>query len=127
MNNDPNFTVTPITGQPTEKASNKKTVLHILYGLHTFAWLSGGVFAVAALVANYVLRADETNVLYVEHHSYMITTFWWTLLWLVVLSPLWLLLVIPGMLAYTVVGLWYLYRCIKGWLRLDANRSPVDA
>ena len=104
------------------KNSNDRTVMHVLYGLHTLAWFSGGVFAVIALIINYVRRADETDALYIDHHNYMIRTFWWTLLWLVLLSPLWLLLVLPGAIAYGIVWLWYLYRCIRGWLRFDSNR-----
>ena len=43
---------------------------------------------------------------------------------LVLLSPLWLLFIFPGAIAYAVVWLWYLYRCLKGWLRFNANRPP---
>lgn len=103
-------------------AANDKLIMQILYGLHTLAWFSGGVFAVIALIINYLRRADEVNPLYVAHHNFMIATFWWTLFWLVLLSPLWLVFIVPGMLAYAGVCLWYLYRCIKGWLRLNANR-----
>jgi uncharacterized membrane protein len=104
------------------KTSRDRTIMHVLYGLHTLAWFSGGIFAVIALIINYVRRADESDALYIDHHNYMIATFWWTLLWLVVLSPLWLLLVLPGAIAYGIVWLWYLYRCIRGWLRFDSNR-----
>jgi uncharacterized membrane protein len=104
------------------KTPNDRTVMHVLYGLHTLAWFSGGIFAVIALIINYVRRADELDALYLDHHNYMIRTFWWTLLWLVVLSPLWLLLMLPGAIAYFVVWLWYLYRCIRGWMRFNDNR-----
>lgn len=104
------------------KAPKDRTVMHVLYGLHTLAWFSGGIFAVIALVINYVRRADETDALYLDHHGYMIRTFWWTLLWLVVFAPLWLLLVLPGAIAYFMIWLWYLYRCIRGWMRFDSNR-----
>ncbi len=100
--------------------------MQILYGLHTLAWFSGGTLAVVALVVNYIRRADELDPLYRQHHRYMISTFWWTLLWLVLLGPLWLLLIFPGWAAYFVVLLWYLYRCIKGWLRFNADRPPTD-
>ena len=106
------------------KTPGDRTVMHVLYGLHTLAWFSGGVFAVIALIINYLRRSDESDVLYVAHHSYMIATFWWTLLWLVLLSPLWLLFVFPGAIAYGIVWLWYLYRCVKGWMRFNANRLP---
>lgn len=104
------------------KTPNDRTVMHVLYALHTLAWFSGGVFAVVALVINYLKRGDETDALYIDHHTYMIKTFWWTLLWLVLLSPLWLLLVLPGAIAYGIVWLWYLYRCVRGWIRFNDAR-----
>jgi uncharacterized membrane protein len=106
------------------KAGNDRLVMQILYGLHTLAWFSAGVFALLALIINYLRRADETEPLYLAHHRYMIATFWWTLLWLVLLSPLWLLFFLPGALAYALVWLWYLYRCLKGWLRFNVQRWP---
>jgi uncharacterized membrane protein len=104
------------------KTSGDRTVMHVLYALHTLAWFSGGVFAVVALIMNYLRRSDESDSLYVDHHNYMIKTFWWTLLWLVLLSPLWLLLMLPGAIAYGIVWLWYLYRCIRGWMRFSNYR-----
>ena len=106
------------------KTPGDRTVMHVLYGLHTLAWFSGGVFAVIALIVNYLRRSDELDTLYLAHHNYMIATFWWTLLWLVLLSPLWLLLILPGAIAYGIIWLWYLYRCIKGWMRFKSDRLP---
>jgi uncharacterized membrane protein len=106
------------------KSSSDRTVMHILYGMHTIAWASLGALAVVALIVNYIKRSDETDAVYVAHHNYMISTFWWALLWLVVTSPLYLLFYFPGLAASAIVGLWYLYRCIKGWLRFSDNRAP---
>lgn len=106
------------------KTSGDRTVMHVLYFLHTVAWASMGTLAVIALIVNYIKRADEHDAVYVSHHNYMIATFWWTVLWLVVTSPLWLLFFFPGAIAYTIVGLWYLYRCIRGWLRFSDGRTP---
>jgi uncharacterized membrane protein len=106
------------------KSSGDRTIMHILYGMHTVAWASLGTLAVIALIINYIKRGDEQDQLYGDHHSYMISTFWWTVLWLVVTSPLYLLLIFPGVVAQGIVGLWYLYRCIKGWLRFNDNRPP---
>lgn len=107
------------------KTPQDRTVMHILYGMHTVAWVTGGLLAVIALIVNYIKRADEPDSLYVSHHSYMITTFWWTVLWLLLTSPLWLLLLAPGWIAWTIVGLWYLYRCIRGWLRFNDDRPAT--
>ena len=106
------------------KTPSDRTVMHVLYGLHTIAWASMGTLAVIALIVNYVKRADEHDAVYASHHNYMIATFWWTILWLVVTSPLWILLVLPGAIAWTIVGLWYLYRCVRGWLRFSDGRTP---
>jgi uncharacterized membrane protein len=107
-----------------DKTANDRAVMHVLYGLHTLAWLSMGVFAVIALIANYIKRADEHDAVYSSHHNYMIATFWWTVLWLALAAPLWLLLFFPGAVAYTIIGLWYLYRCLRGWLRFSDGRPP---
>ena len=106
------------------KTPADRTVIHVLYGLHTVAWASMGTLAVIALIINYIKRADEQDPVYSRHHSYMIATFWWTVLWLVLTSPLYLLLFLPGMIAHTIVLLWYLYRCIRGWLRFTDGRTP---
>ena len=109
-----------------DKTPGDRLVMQILYGLHTLAWFSGGTLAVVALVVNYIRRADERDALWRAHHSYMIATFWWTLLWLVLLAPLWLLFIVPGWIAYFGVLLWYLFRCIKGWLRFNGDRLTID-
>ncbi len=106
------------------RGSSDRTVMHVLYGMHTLAWFSAGVLAVVAVILNYVKRSDEQDPLYVMHHNYMISTFWWTLLWLVITAPLWLVFVIPGMIAYFLVWLWYLYRCVRGWIRFNDGRRP---
>ena len=106
------------------KTPADRSVMHVLYGLHTVAWASMGTLAVIALIVNYIKRADELDPLYLSHHNYMIATFWWTVLWLVVTGPLWFLIILPGAIAYTVIGLWYLYRCLRGWLHFNEDRLP---
>jgi uncharacterized membrane protein len=103
------------------KSSGDRTLMHAVYAMHTLAWLSAGGLAVIALIINYVKRSEETDGFFLSHHNYMIRTFWWTLLWLLVTSPLWILFLLPGVMAYGLIGLWYLYRCIRGWLRFSDN------
>jgi uncharacterized membrane protein len=106
------------------KQAGDRTVMNVLYGLHTFAPFTYWTLAIVAMVVNYVRRADEMDAVYVSHHNYMIATFWWSLLWLVLTSPLYLLLIVPGAIAHGLIGLWYLYRCIKGWVRFADGRPP---
>ncbi len=112
------------------KSSGDRTVMHVLYGLHTIAWASLGTLAVIALIINYIKRSDESEPLYVQHHSYMISTFWWTLVWMIpaalvaLVMSITIILLPLAWLPFSIVGLWYLYRCIKGWLRFNDNREP---
>jgi uncharacterized membrane protein len=106
------------------KTSGDRTVMHVLYGLHTLAPFSFLSLSVIALIVNYIKRPDEDDPLYVTHHNYMISTFWWAILWFVVTGPLWIFFVIPGAIAWTVVGLWYIYRYIRGWLRFNNHQTP---
>lgn len=106
-----------------DKSPRDRTVMHVLYGLHTVAPFTLWSLAVIALIVNYIRRGDERDPLYLAHHDYLIRTFWWALLWLGVTSALWLLIV-PGWIAWTLIGFWYLYRCIKGWVRFNDNRLP---
>jgi uncharacterized membrane protein len=108
----------------SDKSSNDRTFMYVLYGLHTVAWASMGALAVIAVILNYIKRTDEHDAVYASHHNYMIATFWWTLLWLVVTAPLFLLLIVPGWIAWTVVGLWYLYRCLRGIFRFSEGKPP---
>jgi uncharacterized membrane protein len=105
------------------KTPGDRSTMHVLYGLHTLAPFTFWTLALVAVIVNYVKRSDESDPLYAKHHNYMIRTFWWAFLWLVLTSPLWIL-VIPGWIAWSVIGLWYLYRYIKGWLRFNDNQLP---
>lgn len=107
------------------KTPADRGTMNLLYGLHVVAPFTMWSLAVVALVINYIKRSDEHDALYVMHHNYMIGTFWWSLLWLVVTSPLWLLLFLPGFIAWSIIGLWYIYRCVRGWLRFNDNRAPI--
>jgi uncharacterized membrane protein len=106
------------------RSPGDRTVMHVLYGMHTVAPFTLWTLSLVALIIHYVKRADEHDPLYVAHHTYMIRTVWWTAVWLLLTGPLWLMLFLPGMAAYTIIGLWYLYRCLRGWLRFNDGRLP---
>lgn len=105
------------------KTDGDRTVMQLLYGMHAVAPFTMWTLAVLAMIANYIKRSGEQDPLYLSHHSYMIATFWWTLLWLIVTGPLWLILIVPGWIAYSIIGIWYIYRCVRGWLRFNEGRS----
>lgn len=98
------------------------------YALHIAGLLlSMGLLSVVALIVNYVKRDDAAGTIYHSHMNWMIATFWWTLFWVVVsfLPSLLLAVVSFGLLSFLFVipFLWYLYRMIKGLLRLLDGRT----
>ncbi len=94
---------------------NLPVITHVMYGLHTLSFFSAGIFSVVALLINLIKRDDLPNELYRSHFRWQSRSFWFTVLWLLLTAPLWLL-AIPGWVAWSVIGLWYLYRFIRGWL-----------
>lgn len=111
--------------EPGAQRSNPQLLTHILYGLHLLSWFSAGIFSVAAMVINHVKRSELPNDFYRSHWRWQARSFWFTLLWLALSLPLWLL-VLPGWLAWCGIGLWYLYRFVRGWWAFAEGRTmPV--
>jgi uncharacterized membrane protein len=113
-----------------DKMPGDRSMMNVLYGMHTVAPFTLWSLAVVALILNYIRRSSEPDAIYSSHHNYMISTFWWTALWLAVSAPLWIVTALTlgfvplGPLAAFIVGVWYIYRCIRGWLRFNENRPP---
>jgi uncharacterized membrane protein len=120
--------IAPTDPQGVEERKSLTFITHVMYALHTASWASAGVFSVIAMILNYVKRDDLPDAFFASHFRWQARSFWFTLLWLALTSPLYLLLILPGAIAWTVVGLWYLYRYIKGWLWFSKGRTmPMPA
>jgi uncharacterized membrane protein len=84
------------------------------YVLH----LVGAVAAltsIVGLVINYVKR-DPSDALFDSHHAWMIRSFWWALLWVVIGAVTTLILI--GWVVLFVVWVWYIYRHVRGLIAL---------
>jgi uncharacterized membrane protein len=97
------------------------TVTHIMYALHIASVFSAGIFSVVAIIINYVKRDSLPDDFFRSHFRWQARSFWFTLLWLVLTLPLWIAF-IPGWVAWVVIGLWYLYRFVRGWLAFAEGR-----
>jgi uncharacterized membrane protein len=111
--------------RPDDAALRRITLID--YVLHIAGLLlSMGILSVVALIINYIKRDDARGTIYESHMNWMIRTFWWTLFWVVVLfiPNLLLAAVTLGLLSFLFVlpFVWYLYRMIKGLLRLNDGR-----
>lgn len=107
-----------------EPSENQKNLTQLVYILQAIS-LVVGVTAVAGLILNY-LKRDEIKGTYLESHfNWQIKTFWYALLG-VILG--WLLaLILIGFLIMLAVGLWYIYRIVKGWLAFNDGKELPDA
>jgi uncharacterized membrane protein len=118
---------------------------HIIYALHSLSVLIGltsavtivgsfifGLPSIVAVIMNYVRQSDARGTFLESHFSWQIRTFWFALLWVLIIVALSLPLLLvfigfatlPGGLA--LLGIWVIYRIIRGWLALR-DRRPVSS
>ena len=79
---------------------------------------------VIALVLDLVKKDDAVGSWQASHFSWRIRSVLWATFWYVVTSPLFLLLIVPGYLAWGIVSIWFLYRIVRGMVAMNDNR-PV--
>ena len=114
------------------------TLTHIIYALHAFSVLTGissaafivtaflsGWPSIIAVIINYVKRDSVRGTFLDSHFSWQIRTFWWSLLWVVIASVLIATFIgmVIGVPIMIIVGLWILYRIIRGWLALVSRKA----
>ena len=128
-----------------EATPGLERLTHLVYGLHALGLVLGAFGAasvigsflfgwpsIIAVIINYVKRGDVRGSWLESHFTWQIRTFWFALLWavLVGLVSLPLTLVIIGFgiwaLGMALLGFWAIYRIARGWLRLNA-RQPMSA
>ena len=116
------------------------TWTQVIYALHAFSLLTGilgaatvvGAFltgwpSIIAVVLNYVKRSDVRGTWLESHFRWQIRTFWYGLLW-VSLCLLFVVFtlgigILIAWLPLALVGLWFVYRIVRGWLALQNGRQ----
>ena len=107
-----------------------KNVLHVMYLLHGLAPFTFWTLAVVAVVIGFMKEKDLEGSYLKSHVSWLARTFWFGLLWIAVAGVITFILFITVVgilllwLPWVILFLWYLYRVIKGWLRLN-DGQPV--
>lgn len=107
-------------------------LVHINYGLHALAPFTFWTLAIIAVVIGYVKKPDVSGTYLESHYVWLSGTFWWGILWAVIAWTIFWVLGMAtlgfGMLVLWIlpaaVFVWYLYRVIRGWLRL-ADQKPA--
>jgi uncharacterized membrane protein len=141
MGNNVNPSVT-VSGQPVDASLVSYT--HIIYALHSLSVLIGltswltivggfifGLPSIIAVVMNYARQSDVRGTFLESHFRWQIRTFWFALLWAIVIPAVSFLLIfiVVGLftwwIGYALLGIWVIYRIIRGWLALRDHR-PVN-
>ena len=125
----------------TEPRRSLIVLTHVIYALHALSLLTGivgmasvvGAFltgwpSIIAVIVNYVKRSEVRGTWLESHFRWQIRTFWFGLLWVVlcaifVVATLGIGLLIAW-LPLALVGIWFVYRILRGWLRL-VDRQPM--
>jgi uncharacterized membrane protein len=116
--------------------------MHIVYGLHALGLVIGAFGAasvigsfllgwpsIIAVIISYVKRGDARGTWLESHFAWAIRTFWFALLWVLIVAavsaPLALIIIGFGtwVLGMFALGLWAIYRIARGWLKLNASES----
>ena len=119
---------------------------HIVYALHALGLVIGAFGAasvlgsflfgwpsIIAVIINYVKRDEVRGTWLESHFSWQIRTFWFALLWAVIVAlvsiPLAVVLIGIGtwVLGMGLLGLWAIYRIARGWLRLNGHQPMPNA
>jgi uncharacterized membrane protein len=124
------------TGEPK---TSLVSLTYIIYALHLFSAVTGvissafivtafltGWPSLLAIVLSYIKRSDTQGTYLQSHFTWQIRTFWFSLLWLVIAAILALTVIAIPLAFFMVifVGIWVMYRIIRGLLRL-INAQPM--
>ncbi len=117
------------------------TLTHVMYALHAFSALAGitsaafvvtafltGWPSIIAVIINYVKRDSVRGTFLDSHFSWQIRTFWWSVLWVIIAAVMIATLIgmVIGIPIMLLVGLWVVYRIVRGWITLT-RRKPMPA
>ncbi len=132
--------------QPSPPAAAPRGLIeyaHWIYGLHALSVLTAlltahavavrfasGLPSIIAVVMNYARRSETHGTWLESHFRWQIRTFWYAWLWIlltaIISMPLLLLVGIGyfiGLLGLGLVGIWVIYRVLRGWLALREGRA----
>jgi uncharacterized membrane protein len=116
---------------------------HVMYALHGLSALGGvlgaativGSFlfgwpSIIAVILNYITRGNVNGTWLESHWRWQLRTFWIAAAWALGAGILVMTIVgiVFALLIVAVLGVWLLYRVIRGWLALfDKKPMPLPA
>ena len=96
-------------------------ILHLIVAIG--ALIPGGQFGtvllLVALLIDLVKRSEAEGTWHASHFRWRIRTVIIAALLYAVTAPLWLLLILPGWIAWGLISIWFLYRIVTGMVRMN--------
>lgn len=124
---------TPLTTDQAdlEKMQSLNTVGTISYVLHLVVAVSavipggqmGPVLLLVALILDMVNRERAAGTWHASHFRWRIRTVLIAAALYLFTGPLWLLLLVPGWMAWTGISIWFLYRIVTGFMAMNKGRE----
>lgn len=129
-----NADIIDVAAKSDEQAESLKTVGWVSYLLHLIVAVAavvpgaqvGAGLLLVALVIDLVKKSDAVGSWQASHFSWRIRTVLWAGALYLLTSPLWLAFLIPGWIAWTAISIWFLYRIVKGMVRMNASQALPD-
>ncbi|MDF1481801.1 MULTISPECIES: DUF4870 family protein [Extensimonas] len=114
-----------------ERAEGLKAWGWVSYMLHLIVALGavipgaqpGAALLIIALVIDLVKQSDAAGTWQASHYLWRIRTVLWAGVLYVLTAPLWLFFLIPGMVAWALISIWFLYRIVRGMVAMNQNRA----
>ena len=115
---------------------NAATLVYVLFGIAVLGTLAssgliafapfGGIAGIVGVIIAYVKRGEAQGTWVASHFTWLIRTFWWSLLWDIVAVLLFVILIgIPLAIAILVAtSIWGIYRLVRGFL-LFKDSAPI--
>jgi uncharacterized membrane protein len=129
---EPTPNSTPTSTISSDEENTLRTLGIVSYVLHAIVAIgaiipglqASLVLLFVALVIDLVKQNDAQNTWMATHYRWRIRSVIWAGLLYLITAPLWILLVVPGMIAWFVVSLWFGYRILRGFLAHN-DRKPI--
>ena len=118
-----------ITDIESDRERSLRNIGHISYLLHLIVAIGAVVPGVqasvllllVAFILDLVKRDDAAGTWQESHFRWRIRSVLWAGGLYILTSPLFLLLFLPGLLAWAVISIWFLYRIVRGWMNLNSG------
>jgi uncharacterized membrane protein len=98
--------------------------MYLLHGLAPFTFWT---LAIVPMIMGAMKRKDLKGTYLETHIDWLARTFWFGILWVVIVTVVFAITIIGILVLWIpwgILTIWYLYRVIRGWLRMN-DGQPI--